>query len=401
MLASRSILIHVVNMKTHLTAEEASAELGVTRATLYAYVSRGMIRSEPRPGARAKLYLAADVRALRERSGAAGAGAAVPPEIAMLDTATTAIHDGRQFYRGIDVAVLAESARLESVATLLWGADGASPFEERAAIAPAPALPGETSIVTRLLVALALGADSDLAGHARSPDGIARTGARIVTRLLETAAGESARGRDAHRHLAEAWGVPRAADLLRRALVVMADHELAASTFAVRVAASTGASPWRAIAAGLACLDGPRHGGAAARAAGLLAAVTAPENAELVVAERLRAGENVPGFGHPLYPDVDPRAAVLIAAARTLPDAEETLARADALIAAGHRLIARSPNLDLALAIACAAARLPTDAPITLFAIARSVGWIAHVIEQSRSSTLLRPRARYVGPTPR
>lgn len=389
----------MVNMKPRLSAAEAAAELGVSRATLYAYVSRGMIRSEAQSGSRAKLYDANDVRALRGRSntGAESDRLDGPPT---LDTATTAIHDGRLFYKGIDVATLAASARLESVATLLWGADGTDPFANEAAFAPIIDGDAGGGIVSRLLIGLARAAETDLAGHARSADGISRTGARILTQLVATAAGRAPAGRAAHDTIAQGWGAPEAADLIRRALVVMADHELAASTYAVRVAASTGASPWRAVTAGLACLDGPRHGGAGERAAALLASVTAPSDAERVIAERLRHGESVAGFGHPLYPAIDPRAAVLLAAARALPRAAGVIARADALTVAARHLIGRAPNLDFGLAVAAEAAGLPREAPITLFAIGRSIGWVAHVIEQSRSPGLIRPRARYVGPAP-
>jgi citrate synthase len=215
--------------------------------------------------------------------------------------------------------MLAASARLESVATLLWGADGADPFADAARFAPIVDLPPAGEIVTRLLIGLASAAETDLAGHARSADGIARTGARILTQMVATATGRAPAGRAVHDALAQGWDVPEAADLIRRALIVMADHELAASTFAVRVAASTGASPWRAVTAGLACLDGPRHGGAAARAAALLSSLAVPSDAERVIAERLRHGETIAGFGHPLYPGIDPRAAILLAAARALP----------------------------------------------------------------------------------
>jgi citrate synthase len=391
-------LIDNVKMRSHLTAAEAAAELGISTASLYAYVSRGLIRSEPQPGSRAKLYLAADVRALRGR--APGAGSALPPATDAIATGMTLIHDGRLFYRSVNIEVLAQDARLESVATLLWGASDADPFAQAEGFAPSLAAPQDAGVISRLLIDLALASERDPAGYARSPDAIQRTGARIFRQALATIAGNAAAKPSAHIALAEAWRAPHAAELIRAALVVMADHELAASTYAVRVTASTGASPWRAISAGLACLDGPRHGGMAERVAALFDAIGSPGRAEAALAQRLKSGDSIPGFGHPLYPGMDPRCRVLLSLARKLALKSDVVKLGDAVIDAAGRLLGREPNLDFGLVVACRAAGLPADAPLSLFALARTVGWIGHVIEQSSSRTLIRPRAKYVGAVP-
>jgi citrate synthase len=390
-------LIVIVNMRSHLTANEAAAELGISTASLYAYVSRGLIRSEPQPGSRAKLYLAADVRALRGRTAGAST---IPPAGDAIETRMTLIQDGRLFYKGVDVEVLAREARLESVATLLWDAGRTDPFAEICAFRPRLTAPPSAGVVSRLLIDLAAASETDPAGYASSPDAIQRTGARIVRQALATITGDADPVLPIHAGLAHAWDAPEASHLIRTALVVMADHELAASTYAVRITASTGASPWRAIAAGLACLDGPRHGGVAERVAMLLNAVGEPERAEAVIAQRLRSGESIPGFGHPLYPGIDPRCRALLAVSKALAPESGAVRMSEVMMAAGERLLGRRPNLDFGLVIACRAAGLPADAPLALFALARTVGWIGHVIEQSASSRLIRPRAQYVGPVP-
>ncbi len=376
---------------------EAAAELGISTASLYAYVSHGLIRSEPQPGSRAKLYLAADVRALRGRTAGADP---VAPNADLIETRMTLIHEGRLFYKGADVEVLAGDARLEAVATLLWGVGEVDPFAEVQSFEPVLTAPPMAGVVSRLLIDLAAASETDPAGYARSSDAIQRTGARIIRQALATIIDDADPQLPIHAALARAWNALSATDVIRKALVVMADHELATSTYAVRVAASTGASPWRAIAAGLACLDGPRHGGMAERVAALLDAIATPDRAEKVVAQRLRSSESIPGFGHPLYPGIDPRCRVLLAVAKALAPVSDAVRLGNAVIAACEKLLGRQPNLDFGLVIACRAAQLPADAPLALFALARTVGWIGHVIEQSASHKLIRPRARYVGPAP-
>ncbi len=380
-------------MKVHLTAPEAAAELGVTLATLYAYVSRGVIRSSAQPGSRAKLYRADDVRALKGRSGGEAPSASAAP---VIETAMTLIAGDRLFYRGVDAERLAETARLEAVASLLWNAPD-DPFRAAESFETVPPNPSGP-LVERMLVGLARAAEADLAAYAPSADAVARTGARILRQMTRSASGRDPIPEPIHTTLALGWGRPDAADVIRAALVLTADHEMAASTLAVRVTASTGASPWRAVTAGLACLDGPRHGGVTMRVAALFDAVAAAGgDADRVVAERLRAGETVAGFGHPLYRTADPRCRGLMAAARA---GGGDLSTADRLVAAGARLLGAFPTIDFGLVAACRAAGLPLEAPLALFAIGRTAGWIGHVIEEGAAGRLIRLRAVYTGRAP-
>jgi citrate synthase len=197
-----------------------------------------------------------------------------------------------------------------------------------------------------------------------------------------------------HEQLAAAGGLDaHGAALLRRALVLLADHELNASTFAVRVVASTGASLGAAVAGGLAALSGPRHGAATAQVEALFDEVERRGDAARVVAERLQRGEYLPGFGHPLYREGDPRGRALIEALPSGGLLAEIAAAVDAL--GGWR-----PNVDFALVALRRALALPRGAALALFAIGRSAGWIAHALEQQQGGRLIRPRARYVGERP-
>jgi len=203
-----------------------------------------------------------------------------------------------------------------------------------------------------------------------------------------------------HRRLAAAWRLDRAgAEILRRCLVLIADHELNASTFVARCVASTGATPYAVVSAALSALSGRRHGGASARAEALFAEIARGGDAMTVMAGRLARGEDLPGFGHFLYPAGDPRAATILAAiARTLPEARALI---ESAAGAGTRLTGHHPNVDFALAAAATSLALPRNAALAIFILGRTVGWIAHAIEQYESGILIRPRARYVGPRPK
>lgn len=378
-----------------IAAQEAQDRLGVRPQTLYAYVSRGRVQVRPDPGdSRRSLYRAADIAALTERKSrsrkvsevAAGAISWGEPVLA---SAITTVSGGRLFYRGRDAIRLAETETLESVARLLRGGHGAAlKRTER------PPPPQAADMRTRGFLALAGRAAVDPPARGRAALALAVEAATLLDVLTDAIAGDVGGGA-IHNRLALAWGQGPGgpgADLIRRILVLVADHELNASAFAARVAASTGASLSAAALAGLATLSGPRHGGATA-AVRKFAAEAAQLGPREAISGRLVDDRALPGFGHNLYPDGDPRAAALLD--RFSPPLE--LARLQDAVRAVTGL---APNVDFALIAACEGLRLPSDAPFALFAVARCAGWIAHAIEQGQADTLIRPRARYIGPEP-
>ena len=397
----------------YLTAQEAAAELSVSRATLYAYVSRGLIRSEASAGPRTRLYRADDVSLLRDRKGTGRE----PPEAGaqalawgapVLDSAITLIENGGLFYRGRDAAVLAETASLETVAAILWDCGGDDPFAgneppltDAVVDVAADGIGGYAAGMDRCLALLARAAPLDLKAFNLEPAGVARTGARLVRLLAAGMGGVHPPGAAIHDRLAAGWRAahPAAADLIRAALVLLADHELNASAFTVRCIASTGAAPYAAVTGGLCALQGPRHGGETARAAAMLAAVGADDPTSALAA-RLRRGERLSGFGHPLYPGGDPRAAVLLRRLEAILPDHPAVALGRRLAAAARDLTDARPNIDFALAIMGRALDLPPDAPLGIFAVGRCAGWIAHAQEQYATHALIRPRSRYVGDIP-
>jgi len=396
----------------HLTAAQAADLLGVTRATLYAYASRGQLRSEAVPGQpRERRYSGEDVQRLLDRKDArrdpaAAAARGLHWGGPVLESGITLIHDGRLYYRGRDALALAESATLEEAAMVLWAAEDGD--RSRLFDQACPLTPRQISQLRAcakdpyalLQAALPVAARVDLASYDLRPTAVRHAGARIVK--LQTAI---VAPRDAqlplHSALQRAWA-PRRAEVggvIRAALVLCADHELNVSAFTARCAASAGASPYDVVAAAMATLRGYKHGGAGERVLTLLAGSDTPRLARALLAARLRRGEPLPGFGHPLYPNGDPRAVLLMRLAESSGH-DQTCRAMRHLRKAGAELLHDAPNLDFGLAAITRAFRLPDQAPVLLFALGRTIGWIAHAIEEYASGRLIRPRARYVGPMP-
>ena len=373
--------------------DEALAALGVKPQTLYAYVSRGLIASRPdEEDPRASLYSSADIDILvkRRRSGRgrqAIASAAIAWGDPVMETAITTVQDGKLVYRGRDAVRLAADATLEETATLLWQAAATPARIRQAGEAGTPT--GTSTGKARALAFLAARAASDPPGFGRGPAALAEDGASLLSGFCHAVTGRAGRG-FYHQRLGRYWGLaPGGTDLLRRALVLVADHELNPSTFAARVAASTGAPLAACALAGCATLTGPLHGEASARALAYLRhAMEAGPQAAL--AELAGRGERIPAVGHTLYPAGDPRAAALIRWMKPAP----ALKRA---IRAAEQAAGEAANVDMALAALSVQLSLPDDAPFLIFASGRMAGWIAHAIEQLASGKLIRPRANYIG----
>jgi citrate synthase len=384
------------------------------------------LRSVAVPGSRERGYRADEVEKLRAGRGSNRA-TRNEPLIPVIDSSICLIEDGRLYYRGLDAIHLAETATLEEIADLLWS--GETPISQ-ASTPTLPRLRGRGSVgavsktlprkrgrearrasggrmgaeaplglIERCQVRLATLAATDLAALDLTPAGIGRTGRTILYELTACIGDTAAASDPVHRQLAAYWGLDdKGADLVRRCLVLLADHELNASTFVARCVASTGATPYAVVSAALSALSGRLHGGASASAEALLHEIVQRGDPPAVMAARLARNEHLPGLGHPLYPEGDPRAdALLSAAMAAVPGARRLI---EAAIAAARQLIPHRPNVDFALAAATTALGLPQGAALSLFVVGRTVGWIAHAIEQYQNGVLIRPRARYTGPRP-
>ncbi|MBI1777902.1 MAG: MerR family transcriptional regulator [Proteobacteria bacterium] len=409
-----------------INAREACRRLGVKPATLYAYVSRGLIQSSLTPGSRERRYRADEVERLKRlrHTGRAQSLALRPfdADLPVLDSALCLVEDGRYYYRGLDATKLAATADLEGIARLLWGVgSGSDPFA-KVALPPGMAkmlrgLPPASAPIERARAMLVRLAESDLKAVDTEAGAVIQTGARLLSALVaaisgggfregvritpsQALPGEIAGEVPAHLALAGAWKLDRSgADLVRRFLVLIADHELNVSTYVARSVASAGATPYAVVIAALGALSGPRHGGATASAEALIAELIRSPDPGAALAERLRRGESVPGFGHPLYPAGDPRAKAVLDALAVGPQGPR-VQRVNRLRGVVARYVAKPPNVDFAGAAVASALGLPRGAALGLFLIGRSVGWIAHAIEQYATGQLIRPRARYVGVLP-
>lgn len=396
-----SILIYFVNMPMKTTAlwlpaGEALELMQVRPQTLYASVSRGRIRAKPDAvDPRRSLYHRDDVQRIAARTRGRRSTETVASEAIqwgepVLASAVSTVADGRLLYRGQDACALAAHATLEDVAGLLW--ESAPPrFVAAASTAAMVTTRKETTPLQAGLLALAARAGIDLPSRGRSRAVLQAEAAEVIGTLADALLGPApAKAVPLHMRLASAWRRPRAADDLRRVLVLLADHELNASTFAARVTASTGASLAACLLTGLSTLTGPLHGGASAAVQALMRNASSI-GTEAAVREWLAHDRPVAPFGHPLYPNGDARCGALLAHIALPPAFTE-------LREVGERLLGEAVNVDFALAALAAVHKLPAGAPLTLFALARTVGWTAHVLEQQATGHLIRPRARYTGP---
>jgi citrate synthase len=418
-----------------LSTEEVARRLGVKRETVYAYVSRGLLERHPASGPHHSEFDPEEVERLAERARRPDRSSAL--EVVVETELTLLEPEGRLSYRGRDAVELAKFRSFEEVVALLW--DGAPPTPwgldaERAAAIEAldEALGAEAPAAERIAAVVATLAARDPKRDDRDPDAVRRASTEVFAGILAALdrgrpesthanrgrpeSSQTERGRPASRigsprstapesglrrstaarlwvALAEEDVKPRPEQVaaLNAALVLLADHELAASTLAARVAASAWAGPYRVILAGLGPLGGALHGGAGHAVEELLDEVAAGADPAGAIDARIAAG-GVPGFGHRVYRDRDPRADHLLERL-DLPAAQDLLA------AAAERGLP-APNVDFALAALVKAHGLRDGASPTIFTVARIAGIVAHALEEYEYRLRFRPRASYVGPTP-
>ena len=410
-----------------LTTEEVANLLGVKAATVYAYVSRGLLTSRRNGDGKGSLFAKADVDTFL-----AGRRRATTPGIR---TGITLIRDGKLFFRGHSATDLARDTSFEAVAHLLWtGSPDDVPFPVNAemhtlARAVTSALPPTARLTDRFRVTVAAIGAADPLRFGTAPAAVVATGRQLIATMVHALpprvplpgslvhrsgqpVGTSRAGRTSgppHERsgsglAAALWPRLTAADptesglrALNAALVLLADHDIAASTLAARVAASTRAHPYAVVGAGLAAFDGPLHGAASGLAYPLVKEAMDGAGPVASISDRLRSGLPIPGFGHPLYPAGDPRAVTLLDLLADGP-AKEAALRLDDTMRTGSGAAA---NIDLALAALAWEHRMPADAGEAIFAVARIAGWLAHALEEYEDRPLrFRPSGTYAGHQP-
>jgi citrate synthase len=433
-----------------LTAAQAAQRLGVKPATLYAYVSRGVLRRAHAADGRSSLFDSEEVEQLARRGRPRR-----PAGVAdiTVESAITEITGDRLRYRGLDVIRLATTRTFEDVAELLWTGEFPAPLPARAAgTAPTPdqsptpapwratpaalaagrgaqaALPAGTLLLERFQVIVPAMAATDPLRLQLDPAAVIAAGRSIIAGLVDCLPpaapdypssdypsmdypdsdnpGTDNPGTDypiADRlwpRLCDRRASPALRRALSAALVLLADHELAASTLAARAAASVRADPYAVVATGLGAVGGALHGGASLGAEAMLAAAAGPDDVPRVVGELLRRGEKVPGFGHFVYRTGDPRAVLLLDLVRRAAPKSGQLAVAEAVLAEVRRKSLPEPNIDFAIATLARVAGMVRGSGEAVFAVARTAGWIAHALEAYAGPGPLRPRAVYIGRPP-
>ncbi|MGQ5654592.1 citrate synthase [Streptomyces sp. EKR5.2] len=400
---------------TRITTREAAELLGVKPETVYAYVSRGQLSSRREPGGRGSTFDAEEVAALARRNRREPAGGSPAAGELSVRTSITLIEKDRYFYRGVDATELADRHSYEEIAEWLWtgrlrpGITFTAPESAvtvaRRAVA---ALPEHTGPTDRLRVAAIAAATADPLRFDLSPQAVLGAARTLIPTLVAALPPLRPDHRDEGPLARRLWGRLTGRDpdetsvrALDTALGLLVDHDLAASTLAVRVAASARAHAYAAVSAGLGVLEGPLHGAAGGLAHRMLLDVLDRGTAAPVVADELRAGRTIPGLGHRLYPGEDPRARALFSVLEELPVAAPALAAARDIVSTTARHAPLHANVDLALAVLTVASGMNTTAAETVFAVARTAGWIAHTLEEYEERPLrMRPSGRYVGARP-
>ena len=385
----------------YLDAEDAARALGVSVSTLYAYVSRKKIRSQAVPGTKKRRYWKDDILSLHSET------APPPSDVLTAVTQITLINEAGPFYRGQSALRLAGTATIEDVAGLLWDVDPAEAFAPRAFAASQSytriqqALEGATPTerVMTLLPVLERGNprayDLSRAGYVRNAAEIMRWMAGIIT------GAPGPMSQPLHEFLAGSLGKPAPyADLVRRLLVLAADHELDPTTYAVRAVANTGATAYQIAIVGIATSAGRRlvFGRAQSLSRLLDELAVSADPAEPII-RRLREGDAIPGFTSSLYKSGDPRATSLLAAIGDGLKKDSEMARLFAAIQVVADATGHAP--DFALPVMYLTRKLGlASAEGLLFRLGRLVGWIAHAMEQYDAHPLIRPRALYTGVLP-
>ncbi len=389
-----------------LTTRQVAERLGVKVETVYAYASRGMLVSERVPGGKGSTFDPVEVERLR-RAVRRDRGGHDGRELPEISTAITLIEDGALYYRGRDATALAGTAAFEDVVALMWEQEDGIVFPAAGASALSSWTAPGIRLSDRLRVAVPVAAATDPLRFDIGHGSVVAMGTRLIgdfVAALPPLGGEPEGTGLAARLWPRLTATPPAPEFLRcldSALILLADHDLAVSSVAARVAASTRAHPYAVVSAALGALDGPLHGAASSLAFRLLTQTLSAGSAATVVSDHLRSGQPIPGLGHPLYPGGDPRARTLLRLLDATDSAAPCLEAIASIVSVATRDASSHPNIDLALAALAVSAGMDPYAGEVIFIIARTAGWIAHALEEYREPPLrMRARGVYTGPDP-
>lgn len=388
----------------YLSAEQTAERLGISLTSVYAYVSRGLIRSQQVKGSKRRVYWRADVEKLKRSQPSAPEPGALPTRL-VEKTKITLLTNSGHYYRGKSALELARTYTLEDVAAHLWEAERASIFLDELPRIPKDALraraPGE-AVWQRMMRMLFAIEQADPRAFNMTRDGYCRSGADALRCVAAACLDlKELSNKPIHELICDSFKADSQwYEIVRVYLVLAADHELDPTTYAVRAAANTGVTPYAAIAAGLLSSSGRRRVfGQMGTLGRLFEEVESAADAHEPIIRRLRAGEAIPGFTSSAYPNGDPRATVLLGLLRTALEGDEDFRRLEILISTVSDAIGTSPSVVVPALFLERKLGMRADHTSFLM-IARVVGWIAHAIEQYYENELVRPHADYAGILP-
>ena len=404
---------------TRLTSAQVAARLCIKPATLYTYVSRGLLSSErAEKGGSTFDPLDVEAFAASRRKGSRAAGGPDGRPLMVMDSDLTLLQNDELYFRGRSAVDLARRLQFEDGVRLLWATPNSRDdidyrFVSRPdvvkAIRKANSAVGDSPrFMDRLKLALLIAGAKDPVRDSLGQPAVRDAGRQILSTMVDSLTDLQTRPPLSAPLATRLWAKvsPLEASignvqLLNATMVLCMDHDLAISTMSARVAASARTDPYAAVMAALSTLDGAMHGAASIAAVEMLTETLATGRAERAISSQVARFGIIPGFGHIIYKEADPRARFLLKAMRELPDFREALGAADRLSAV---VLSRSPrpaNLDLALAVLVIGAKMQADAGELIFAVSRTAGWIAHILDEyAQPAMRLRPESRYTGTKP-
>lgn len=405
-----TVNIDWINMREGpiLTSAQVAARLGVQIETVYAYVSRGLLVPRSSAGARS-IFDALEVEAFaqkRKRLVRAPESNSPNPSpgrpLGVIDSSVTLVEGGRLYFRGLDSDVLARDHEFEQVAEWVWTGS----FDATWTGMPGAGERGPGTALDRMRRALLDLGVRESGMYLPDADGAISAGRVVIPELVRClpAAHDSSADRGIVPQLWSKLSPVRAdeslLECLRVALVVLIDHDLAATTLAVRAAASARTTPLAALSVGLASLDSLVHSAYFVQTFRLLE-LAVREGVTTALTEQSQLSQGVPGFGHASYRGADPRATSILAAAARAPALAATLEVVERLVTLMGERAGVAPNVDLALAALCLGSGMRSDSGSAIFGVARTVGWVAHIVEEyAEPIQRLRPIAHYTGTLP-
>ena len=403
MLTGNQYIMHPDTSK-YVPAKEAMSLLGISQSTLYSYVSRKLIRSrKSHSNKRIHKYNYDDIVKLLEKKKIQVAETIAQQSLQwgtpVLESSITLIQDNMIFYKGRSIASLVDMYSFEQVATLLWTGSTENYqnlFSEHQIATDKSSINNSLTDIQKLLLDIEK-SDLILLLKEDKPTQGGIILSSIVQSITQNLTNETIANKLAQFYCPNEV---HASELINTALIVIADHELNASSFTARVVASTEANLFQVIVAGLSALSGYKHGATAFEIKKMVNELNENLTIEKNLLKRINGGGKIIGFGHTLYPNGDIRAKILLNKIKRFYGDTKDYQMMKLIMDKCIEFTDQLPNVDFSLYFLAKLLHQDDEFAIFLFALGRIAGWVAEAIEQYQEDKLIRPRAKYIGIKP-